>query len=203
MADRSSAEKKTTQTRKYGAAGKPAAKTRKLRADGKKATLTRKGREAGRKPAATRTPKKTQIASTSPTPEAEAQAEGLLKIDRLTVGSRLKKAIVELQGLQELLLSGDLDPQVLVDFRDAVNQVRNSAWAAELYVARKGSEQGSTSALSFLAGERIRTAYQLCRSISEDLKRTDIEFQAGSLVQLCEVMNALTERLEGVIGKLG
>jgi hypothetical protein len=113
----------------------------------------------------------------------------------LSVGSRLEKAILELQGLQELLLSGDLDPQILVDFRDAVNRVRNSAWAAQRYVARKESDQGSTSVLSLLAGERIRAAYQLCRSISDDLTRTDIEFRAGSLVQLCEVMKALTERL--------
>jgi hypothetical protein len=56
---------------------------------------------------------------------------------------------------------------------------------------------------SFLAGERIRIAYQLCRNISDDLKRTDIEFQAGSLVQLHEVMKALTEQLKGVISKLG
>ncbi len=122
---------------------------------------------------------------------------------RLSVSSRLQKAITELQGLQNVLLSGDLDPQVLVDFRDAVNRVRNSAWAAEQYVARKESDRGSTSVLSFLAGERIRVAYQLCRNISDDLTRTDIEFQAGSLVQLHEVMKSLTEQLEGVIGKLG
>jgi hypothetical protein len=122
---------------------------------------------------------------------------------RLSVSSRLKQAITELQGIQNVLLSGDLDPQVLVDFRDAVNRVRNSAWAAEQYVARKESDRGSTSVLSFLVGERIRVAYQLCRNISDDLKRTDIECQAGSLVRLHEAMKALTEQLEGVIGKLG
>jgi hypothetical protein len=115
----------------------------------------------------------------------------------------LEKAISELQGLQELLLSGDLDPQILVDFRDAVNRVRNSAWAAQQYVARKESDQGSTSVLSLLAGERIRAAYQLCRSIGEDLKKTDIEFQAGSLVHLHDVTKALTDQLDGVINRLG
>jgi hypothetical protein len=121
----------------------------------------------------------------------------------LSVRSRLEKAILELQGLQELLLSGDLDPHVLENFRDAVNRVRNSAWAAQQYVARKESDQDSTSVLSFLAGERIRTAYQLCRSISDDLKKTDIKFQAGSLVHLHEVTKALAEQLEVVIERLG
>ncbi len=121
----------------------------------------------------------------------------------LNVRMRLEKAIPELQGLQELLLSGDLDPHILADFRDALNRVRNSAWAAQQYAARKESDQGPTSVLSFMAGERIRAAYNLCRSISEDLKRTDIEFQAGSLVHLHEVTKALTEQLEGVINRLG
>jgi hypothetical protein len=121
----------------------------------------------------------------------------------LNVPSRLEKAISELQGLQELLLAGDLDPHILADFRDALNRVRNTAWAAQQYVARKETDQDSSSVLSFLAGERIRTAYHLCRVLSDDLKRTDIKFQAGSLVQLYEVTKALTEQLNGIINRLG
>jgi len=119
------------------------------------------------------------------------------------VRSRLENAISELQGLHELLLSGDLDPEVLADFRDSLNRVRTAAWAAQQYVARKETDQDSTSVLSFLAGERIRAAHHLCQAISEDLRRTDIEIQAGSLVQLYEVMSDLTEQLKGVINRLG
>jgi hypothetical protein len=53
---------------------------------------------------------------------------------------------------------------------------------AQQYVTRKEFKQDSTSVFSLMAGERIRAAYQLCQSISNDLKRTDIEFQAGSIV---------------------
>ncbi|MGB8596803.1 MAG: hypothetical protein WCD48_14975 [Candidatus Sulfotelmatobacter sp.] len=120
-----------------------------------------------------------------------------------TVRSRLENAISELQGLHELLLSGDLDPEVLADFRDSLNRVRTAAWAAQQYVTRKETDQDSTSVLSFLAGERIRAAHHLCQAISEDLRRTDIEIQAGSLVQLYEVMSDLTEQLKGVINRLG
>jgi hypothetical protein len=101
------------------------------------------------------------------------------------------------------LLSGDLDPEVLADFRDSLNRVRTAAWAAQQYVTRKETDQDSTSVLSFLAGERIRAAHHLCQAISEDLRRTDIEIQAGSLVQLYEVMSDLTEQLKGVINRLG
>jgi hypothetical protein len=158
-------------------------------------------RVAGRRAAPARKLKKEQSAPAPSTPQSDAQAGKKPKTGG--VGSRLEDAISELQGLQELLLSGDLDPHVLTDFRDAVNRVRNTAWVAQQYVTRKERNQDSTSVLSLMAGERIRAAYQLCRSISNDLKRTDIEFQAGSLVHLHEVAKALTDQLAGVIGRLG
>ena len=115
--------------------------------------------------------------------------------------SPLKQAIVELQRLHEVLLAGDLEPRVLADFRDALSRVRTAAWAAQQYLGCKETEQDSTSVLSLLAAERIRVAYQLCQAISEDLKRTDIDFQAGSLVQLCEVTKKLAEQLGGVLNR--
>jgi hypothetical protein len=117
--------------------------------------------------------------------------------------STLEQAIVELQRLHEILLAGDLEPRVLADFRDALNRARTAAWAAQQYVARKETQQDSSSVLSFLVGERIRATYQLCQAISDDLKRTDIDFQAGSLIQLHEVAKALTEQLKSVIDKRG
>jgi hypothetical protein len=117
--------------------------------------------------------------------------------------STLEQAIVELQRLHEILLAGDLEPRVLADFRDALNRARTAAWAAQQYVACKETQQDSNSVLSFLVGERIRATYQLCQAISDDLKRTDIDFQAGSLVQLHEVARALTEQLNSVIHKRG
>jgi hypothetical protein len=155
-------------------------------------------RSAGSKASPTPMLKKARSAS-APSTQAVAQAGIQPKIGGPTVPSRLEKAISELQGLNELLLSGGLGPRILTDFRAAVNRVRNTAWAAQQYVARKECNQDSTSVFSLMAGERIRVAYQLCRSISDDLKRTDIEFQAGSLVHLHEATKALTEQLEGMI----
>ena len=116
---------------------------------------------------------------------------------------RLEQAIVELVRLDEGLLSGDLEPLILADFRDALNRVRTSAWAAQQYVIRRDIDHDSSSVVSLLVGERIRAAYQLCEAIGEDLKRTDVEFQAGSLVQLYEVTKALTDQLNDVINGRG
>ena len=94
------------------------------------------------------------------------------------------------------------DPDVLADLRDALDRVRNAAWAVQQYVVRKESDQDSNSVLSFLAGERIRVAYQLCQALSDDLTKTNIEFQRGGLVQLHEVTKALTNQLQRVIDKM-
>jgi hypothetical protein len=139
-------------------------------------------RSTGRKGAPTRKVTKEQSASALLTSQTGTQA----KIGELPVEAHLRKGIAELQGLHELLLSNDVDPDVLADFRAALNRVRTAAWAAEQYVIRKEIDQESTSVLSFLAGERIRTAYRLCQALSHDLEAADAEFQRGSLVQLYE-----------------
>ena len=94
------------------------------------------------------------------------------------------------------------DPDVLADLRDAMHRVRNAAWAVQQYVVRKESDQDSNSVLSFLAGERVRIAYQLCQALSDDLNRSDLEFQRHSLVQLHEGTKALTKQLQRVIDKM-
>lgn len=155
-------------------------------------------RSAAGKATATRKAKKEPGVSAPSAPLEET----LPKTGDLHVRSHLEKGISELQGLHKLLLSNEVDPDVLADFRDALNRIRNTAWAAQQYIVRKESGQDSASVLSLLAGERIRVAYQLCQGLSDDLKGSEVEFQRGSLVQLYEVAKTLTETLKHVIDNL-
>lgn len=112
------------------------------------------------------------------------------------VSERLKNAITDLQTLQKLLLSDDVDPRVLSDFRDALNRVRNVAWAAQQSVAAKVSGENPMEVGSLLAKERIRTAYQLCRAIQGDLGSDEIQFQKGQLSELHGVTAELTAQIK-------
>ncbi|MGA7908065.1 MAG: hypothetical protein WCA16_11715 [Candidatus Sulfotelmatobacter sp.] len=112
------------------------------------------------------------------------------------VSVRLKSAIKELRALHRLLRCDDVDPRVLGDFRDALNRIRNTAWAAQQAAANKLLDQGPTSMASLLASERVRAAYQLCRSIREDLEGDNIQFQKGQLTELYAVATQLTGRLQ-------
>jgi hypothetical protein len=117
-------------------------------------------------------------------------------VPRANVSERLASAITELRALQGPLLTAKVDPRVLTDFRDALNRIRNTAWAAQQSANAPLFEQGATTVASYLTAERIRAAYQLCWSLHDDVRRDDIEFQKGPLVELYGVAKTLVEKLK-------
>jgi hypothetical protein len=112
------------------------------------------------------------------------------------IAKQVTRTITELKALQEPILAGEVAPDVLEEFRDASNRVRNSAWAAQQSAAGPLLENGASSVASFLAAERIRVAYQLCRAIQEDVRRDDVELQKGSVAELYAVAQSLVEELK-------
>ena len=120
--------------------------------------------------------------------------------DSVSVSIRLQSVTSELHEVEALLASADLDARILTDFRGAVNRVRTAAWATQQYAETKDTERDPSKILSLLAGERIRTAYQLCRALGQDLDRPDLRFQPGQLLQLRTAVQNLLQRLNAVIG---
>jgi hypothetical protein len=114
----------------------------------------------------------------------------------LNVSSRLKSVIRELKPLQKALLSENVDPRILNDFRDALNRVRNTAWAAQQSLAAKQLDEGQVDIATLLAAERVRAAFQLCRSVGEDLTSDDVAFQKGQLSELHGAATRLVEQLK-------
>jgi hypothetical protein len=112
------------------------------------------------------------------------------------VSERLANAIAELRALQEPLLTAEVDARVLADFRDALNRIRNTAWAAQQSANAPLFDQGEATVASYLTAERIRAAHQLCRSLHSDICRDDIEFQEGPLVELHRVAKILVDELK-------
>ncbi len=108
----------------------------------------------------------------------------------------LKTAIADMQASHSLLLSDELDPRVLTEFRDVLNRVRNVAWAAQQSVAARVAGEDPSAVGSLLAAERIRAAYQLCRLIQEDLTKNEIDFQKGQLSELHAVTKELAKQLK-------
>jgi len=114
----------------------------------------------------------------------------------IPVSKRVKAAIADLKTLQGMLAADDLDSRLLTDFRDALNRVRNVAWAAQQSLESQLAGNDTSTIDTLLAAERVRAAYQLCRSIQEDLSREEVGFQKGQLSELHTVAAELTRNLK-------
>ena len=64
--------------------------------------------------------------------------------------------------------SGPIDPRILREFRDAVDQLRKTAWAVQEWQERQLRHHDPHTVLPLLTAERIRRATQLCDSIITD-----------------------------------
>lgn len=82
------------------------------------------------------------------------------------VNFQLKKACADLVKLEYDMRSGPIDQRVLMEFRDAVDNVRKTGWAAQEWQERQSRHQDPHTVLPLVSAERIRRATQLCDAIT-------------------------------------
>src|SRR3989442_12764602 len=97
------------------------------------------------------------------------------------VNCRLKKTSAELVNLHHAMQSGNIDPRILREFRDAVDYVRKTAWAAEEWQERQLQRRDPHTVLPLITAERIRRATQLSESISADLAAHEVSSEATGM----------------------
>jgi hypothetical protein len=81
---------------------------------------------------------------------------------------QLKKTCADLVKLEYDMRSGPVDPRILREFRDAVDNVRKTAWAVQEWQERQSRHHDPHTVLPLLTAERIRRATQLCDAITTD-----------------------------------
>lgn len=79
---------------------------------------------------------------------------------------QLKKACADLVKLEYDMRSGTTDQRVLREFRDAVDNVRKTAWAVQEWQERQARRQDPHTVFPLLIAERVRRATQLCDAIT-------------------------------------
>jgi hypothetical protein len=95
------------------------------------------------------------------------------------VNFRLKKTSAELVKLHHAMQSGNLDPRILKEFRDAVDYVRKTAWAAEEWQERQLQRRDPHTVLPLLTAERVRRATQLSDAIFADLAAHEVSSETA------------------------
>jgi hypothetical protein len=82
------------------------------------------------------------------------------------VSFELKKTCADLVRLEYQMRSGPIDARVLREFREAVDNVRKTAWAVQEWQERESKQEDPNSVIPLLAAEGIRRATQLCEAIA-------------------------------------
>jgi len=111
------------------------------------------------------------------------------------VNFRLKKTSAELVKLHHAMQSGNLDPRILREFRDAVDYVRKTAWAAEEWQERQLQKRDPQTVLPLITAERVRRATQLSDAIFADLAAHEVSSETAGMAELFRALERLHQNL--------
>lgn len=108
---------------------------------------------------------------------------------------QLRKTSAELLRLEQGIKSGEMDPLILREFRDAVDYVRKTAWAVQEWRERQIQNRDPSTVLSLLTLERIRRATTLTNDLLSDLKTQDVSRRTEGVAELQRAVEQLHRRL--------
>lgn len=117
------------------------------------------------------------------------------------VAARLQKTTAELRELEQAIRAGDIDARVLREFRDAVDHVRQTAWAVQQWVELQAQHRDAYGVLTLLTAERIRRATQLSHDLAMDLDAGEVTFETEGVEKLFRAVQELFERLARLFKK--
>ena len=113
-----------------------------------------------------------------------------------SITARLEAATSELNELEELVKSGDLDSRVLSEFRGAVDHIRNTTWAVQKWLGLSNESGGDPfSVLPIMSAERVKRGTQICQDLSLDLQTIDVGFETPGVSELFNAVDDLHRRL--------
>lgn len=123
---------------------------------------------------------------------------------RPDTSSRLLKATTELRELNHIIRAPtpeEVDPRVLHDFREAMDHVRLTSWAAQQWLVQQRLEGNADTALSILTAERVRRATQLNFELADDLEGKGTPVERVRLEKLRTAVERLHEALLRTLDK--
>jgi hypothetical protein len=113
-----------------------------------------------------------------------------------SITTRLESATRELNELEELVKSGDLDSRVLSEFREAVDHVRSTTWAVQKWIGLSDESGGDPfTVLPIMSAERVKRAIQISTDLSLDLQTVDVGIDTPGIIDLFNAVDDLHRRL--------
>ena len=117
------------------------------------------------------------------------------------VNFRLRKTSAELVTIEQTIRAGGIAPSILMEFRDAVDYVRRTAWAVQEWQERQVLRRDPQTVLPLITTERIRRATQLSRAISTDLATHEVTRETAGIDELYRAVQGLHEQVSDLFRK--
>ena len=117
------------------------------------------------------------------------------------VDLQVHKTIVELENLERALKGEEIDPRLVLEYRDAMDSI--SSVTDTLRRIRASNPRGLQDGelLSGLAKDRLRRATSVCLDVIADLDGGRIRQDLSGLEEFAETVQHLQERLKQSIGR--
>lgn len=110
--------------------------------------------------------------------------------------ARLRNLISELEFANQVLRTESrVDGPLLRELRQAIDNVRLTAWTVSELQNARDTQQDTRAMLSFLTAERLRRFRRMIEDFSADLEHDGKSWQATSLSDLQDSVSILRERL--------
>ena len=113
-----------------------------------------------------------------------------------SLSERLTAATQELQELEKLVVSADFSPRVLSDFRSAIDNIRQTAWAVQQWVGAKEQSGDPYAVLVALTAQRVQRATQLANDLCLDLQTVEITADTEGVGDLYRAVDDLHRRVD-------
>jgi hypothetical protein len=119
------------------------------------------------------------------------------------VNFQLKKTSAELLQLEHTIRSGGIDQRILMDFRDAVDYVRKTAWAVQEWQERQLRHHDTQTLIPLLTTERIRRGTQLANAIVSDLGAREVNRDTPGVDELFTAVTRMRQLLADLLNHSG
>jgi hypothetical protein len=113
-----------------------------------------------------------------------------------SINAKLHKVTTQLRSLDRDLKSNpSLDGGALREFRQALDNVRLTAWSVNELLNARQSQKNLQAVISFLTAERLRRFSQMARDLSCDLEQQGTSWPAQAVRDLENSLTFLGARL--------
>src|SRR5262249_20580598 len=134
--------------------------------------------------------------------DGQPRALFMSEISSTSSSAKLIELTSELRALDRHLKSGEPpDAPLLREFRQALDNVRMTAWTTTALLAARHVRTDPDTVLSFLTAERLRRFSQMVKDLSGDLDADNVSVNIHGIRTLAESVRTLQDRLEKLAKK--